>query len=317
MIGDKRQAVVTGAAGFIGSHLTDRLVDDGWSVLAYDNLVNGKAENLEPRHAFNKMDIVDDFVDAAGRNFWETLLENVDVVFHLAALGSVPFSVAHPDRVFKSNCDGTRMILEGAAKHGTRVVFASSASYYGDRPYNPDVGEVPKVEGMESRPKNHYAASKVFGEQWGFAFHSMHGLPFTALRFFNVFGPRQRPDSQYAAVVPRFISRSLAGEPMELHGGGGQTRDLTYVSNVVDACLAGVEHGEKTAGQAYNVCAGGRVSIAELAREIGGDTVDSPERPGDIKHSFGSNDKLRRATGWTPRIGWREGIALTTEAFHG
>lgn len=327
VVSEKRKVVCTGGAGFIGSHLVDRLVDDGWDVRVYDNLVNGREENLQACCKFNTSDIVDDFVDdfnGQKHNAWGDVLKDVDVVFHLAALGSVPFSLANPDKVFKTNCDGTRMILEGAARSGTRVVFASSASYYGEGDGTvSEFGPTPKTEDMSPAPLNHYAASKVFGEQWGRIFHELHGLPFVALRFFNVFGPRQRADSDYAAVVPKFVNRALRGGLLELHGGGVQTRDLTYVDNVVDACIAVAESpAEKVAGESFNVCAGGRVSINDLAVEIGNHACPdgvlkfkaTEARPGDIRDSFGTNDKLQRATGWRPRVDWREGIKRTVEA---
>lgn len=322
--------VCTGSAGFIGSHLTDRLIKDGHEVHVIDDLSNGRRENVDE--------------DRIGSFLWHTVESDAarwlvvdevkpDVVFHLAALGSVPFSVAHPDKTYQANVAGTANMLDAARQVGARFVFASSASYYGDDEMVGEFGPVQKVESLPPKPLNHYGASKVIGELWGNAFHRMHGLEFVALRFFNVFGPRQRADSQYAAVVPKFIQAALYGNPLELHGGGVQTRDLTYVDNVVDACVvAGTAYADKVAGQAFNVCGGDRVSIRDLASEIGlhvvggySSDVDgdigmlrlraTPPRPGDIRDSFGSHVKLTNATGWEPKVDWHEGIRQTVEWF--
>jgi len=310
------KAIVSGGAGFIGSHLVDRLVKDGHEVAVMDNLANGLESNINQK-------VIDD------KLWWGCHVESdhasmrvdefkPDVIFHLAALGSVPFSVEHPDKVFKTNVEGTANMLNAARKAGARFVFASSASYYGDDVVVSEFGPTSKVEVLPPNPLNHYGASKVMGELWGKAFHRMHGLEFVALRFFNVFGPRQRSDSQYAAVVPKFIKAALDRGVIELHGGGVQTRDLTYVSNVVDACVdVALAPAERVAGQSFNVCAGDQVSIVNLVNEVFNqvgrfageiEVVITEPRPGDIKHSFGSYLKLQTATGWQPSVSWRKGI---------
>lgn len=306
--------------------MVDRLLADGWEVFCWDDLSNGDLDNLGGTDC--------QIIDVADRELVRALMvDGCDCVFHLAARGSVPYSIAHPEVTFDSNVLGTHNVLHAAVDAGAkRVVYASSASYYGDGDgMASEFGPSPKFESMPPAPLNHYAASKVFGEHWGRIFHELHGLNFTALRFFNVFGPRQRADSDYAAVVPKFIDRAIRGEPLELHGGGVQTRDLTYVDNVVDALVAVAEAvPEKVAGQAFNVCAGERVSIKDLASEIslyvfGGysDELDGsvaelklravPPRPGDIRDSFGDSTKLNMVTGWVPRVDWRDGVRRTVE----
>ena len=312
------KALVTGGAGFIGSHLVDYLVDAGHEVAIIDNLSNGLESNINP----------------AVKLWWGCSVEShhaklrvedfkPDVIFHLAALGSVPFSVKHPGQVFEANVNGSANMFNAARKVGARVVFASSASYYGDDTTVSEFGPAAKTEDMPPRPLNHYGASKVCGEHWGKAFAQMHGLCFTAMRFFNVFGPRQRDDTPLAAVVPRFVKAVLDGELVELHNGGVQTRDMTYVANVVDALIAvRLAPVERVAGQAFNVCGNNKVSIGELLGRITAEVhPDSPvkgqatpPRKGDIQDSFGSYEKLKAATGWEPKIIWQDGIKLTVEA---
>lgn len=321
------KVIVTGGAGFIGSHLVDGLCKQGVEVVVVDDLSNGKLGNLEDASALPVRKLKVESEEAFGlvREF------KPDTIFHLAALGSVPFSVAHPDRTYKANVDGTANMLDAARQVGARFVFASSASYYGNEGVVGEFGPVPKVESLPPMPLNHYGTSKVFGEMWGQAFYRMHGLEFVTLRFFNVFGPRQRPDSQYAAVVPKFIDQALKGIPLKLHGGGIQTRDMTYVDNVVGACSAVMQApADKVAGQAFNVCGGDRVSILDLAIEIArlctkGDYVQDTHpptfediefelvepRPGDIRDSFGNHTKLTKATNWAPEMDWHEGVKRT------
>jgi UDP-glucose 4-epimerase len=316
--------ICTGAAGFIGSHLADRLISNGHDVAIIDDLSNGLEANINKKIT----------------HWWGCGIEShhaaqrikefkPDVVFHLAALGSVPFSVKHPDWVFTANVAGTANMLKAAVDAGVgRFVFASSASYYGDDPMISEFGPIKKTEGMPPRPLNHYGASKVMGELWGKAFHRMHGLPFVAMRFFNVFGPRQRDDTPLAAVVPKFIKAALTdGGRIEMHNSGVQTRDLTYVDNVVDALISvtGDDVGPQVSGESFNVCTGNQVSIRDLAIKIcrlAGRSASEmmnilqmvDARSGDIRDSMGSYDKLLRATGWTPKVTWQEGIERMIQA---
>lgn len=317
------RAVVTGGAGFIGSHLVDRLVEGGHEVMVIDNYVNGRFENID--HHGDKIQLREVSVEDESAQMWAVDFKP-DVIFHLAALGSVPFSIKHPVSVFNVNVAGTARMLAAAHKVEARFVFASSASYYGNDTTVSEFGPAAKVEEMQPRPLNHYGASKVMGELWGKAYARMHGLCFTALRFFNVFGPRQRDDTDIAAVVPRFVKAAMDGTSIELHNGGVQTRDMTFVDNVVDALMAVAEASrDAVRGESFNVCAGEPVTIADLAGEVmlhvynetheGGAILQpTPERKGDIRDSFGSYAKLSRAVGWMPRVRWQDGVKITVEA---
>lgn len=300
------RVLITGGAGFIGSHLARRLAAVA-EVTVLDDLRSGFEHNLAGvRCRFVRGSILDE--SALG-----PAIAGADTVYHLAALVSVPESVARPALCAELNTEGTRRVLAAARLAGARkVVLASSAAIYGDDP------TVPKVETMPPAPRSPYAATKLAGEGLLEEYHAAHGLGTTSLRFFNVFGPGQDPRSAYAAAVPIFIARALRGEPIVIHGDGGQTRDFIHVADVVGALLfAGATD---TLNGTYNVGSGRGRSIRELAEEIirltgaRSGMMFEPARAGDVRHSVASADRLR-AAGWRPLLSFEGGLAETIAAW--
>jgi UDP-glucose 4-epimerase len=297
---------VTGGAGFIGSNLVERLVAGGHEVSVLDNLSTGNVENLAGVRASVRF-VEGDLRDASDV---ARAVRGCEVVFHQAALAAVARSVENPQEVYDVNVTGTLQVLEGARGLGVRrVVFASSSSVYGDAP------TLPKNEGVAARPLSPYAATKAAGEALLEAWYATYGLETVALRYFNVYGPRQSPRSRYAAVVPRFVSAVLAGEAPTIYGDGEQTRDFTWVGDVVDALeSAAVAPGALGKGP-INLGGGARVSILELARlvaQAAGKPVacrHEPARAGDVKHSLADIRLAREALGWTPRTRLADGLA--------
>lgn len=309
-------SLVTGAAGFIGSNLARRLLAEGHRVIALDNLSTGFRENLaglesgglESGFRFVEGDIRDR--DLIGR-----LCRGADYVFHQAALSSVPRSVADPWASNEHNVSGTLSVLLAARDGGVRrVVYAASSSAYGDTP------TLPKAEAMPSTPLSPYAVAKYVGELYGRVFWQVYGLETVSLRYFNVFGPRQNPESQYAAVIPKFITAFLAGKAPVVYGDGEQTRDFTYIDNVVEANLAAAAApADKVAGEVFNIGAGGRTSLNRLLaelREITGAAVSpvyAGPRPGDVRDSQADIAKAQAAFGYNPAVSLRQGLEKTVE----
>ena len=303
-----KRHLVTGGAGFIGSHLTRELVARGDEVVVLDNLSTGRLETLaDVRDAIR-------FVEGSITDL-DTVLaccEGVDTVFHQAALPSVPRSVRDPLTSDEHNVGGTLRVFWGAHRQGVRrVVYAASSSIYGD------TEELPKHEGMQPRPMSPYAVNKRVGELYGAVFNDLYGLSTVGLRYFNVFGPWQDPNSQYAAVVPKFITAFLEGTPPVIHGDGGQSRDFTYIQNVVEANLAAAGAPATAGGRSYNVALGGRVSVLDLClriRAIVGshiEPVHDAARPGDVRHSQAAVDLAREHLGYTGSVDLDEGLERT------
>jgi UDP-N-acetylglucosamine/UDP-N-acetyl-alpha-D-glucosaminouronate 4-epimerase len=299
------RALVTGGAGFIGSHLVDALVADGARVAVLDNLSTGSAVNL-PATA----DLVDG--DVADPAAVEPLVRGQDVVFHLAARGSVQRSVERPLDTDRTNVSGTLNVLCAAREAGVgRVVLASSSSVYGGP------GDGPTSEDTPPRPRSPYAVSKLTGEHYARVFTELHGLETVSLRYFNVFGPRQRADTAYAAVVPRFVEALSGGRAPEIHGDGRQSRDFTYVADAVAANLRAATAPAACAGRVYNVARGDPHTVLQLltvlaeilAVEISPQHVD--RRPGDIRHSHAAIDAARRDLGYEPEVSFRDGLVAT------
>ena len=301
-----RRILITGGAGFIGSHLARRFADQA-EVTVLDDLRSGYARNLEGvRCRFLQGSILD---EAALRQ----AVTGAEEVYHLAAMISVPESVAKPAECAELNTEGTRRVLAAAVAAGTRkVVLASSAAIYGDNP------TVPKLESMPPEPKSPYAETKLAGERLLEEYRVAHGLGTTSLRFFNVFGPRQDPRSAYAAAVPIFIAKALRDEPIGIHGDGGQTRDFIHVTDIVGA-LAFAGASTDMAGT-YNVGYGRSQSVLALAEEIVRLTGSSsriehlPSRAGDVRHSLASTERLL-AAGWKAQSSVSAGLAETVAYF--
>ena len=305
------RALVTGGAGFIGSHLVDRLLAEGHEVRVLDDFSSGRDVNLD--NAKSKItlfrgSICDEEVVARA-------IEGCDVVFHEAAVPSVPRSVAEPVRTNSVNIDGTLLVLETARRMGVRrVVFAASSSAYGD------TETLPKVESTPATPLSPYALQKYAGEVYCRLYHELYGLETVALRYFNVFGPRQNPESEYAAVIPRFICACLRGEPPRIFGDGEQTRDFTFVSDAVEANVL-ASRAPHAAGAVINVAGGHRTSLNQLFAAIRRQTdakieaIHEEARVGDVRHSLASLDRARELLGYAPVVELDFGLAKTIESF--
>ncbi len=295
---------VTGGAGFIGSHLVDRLVRDGHDVTVLDNLSTGSIDNLAGslQHVELLQEDLRD-ADAVAR-----AVAGAEVVFHQAALAAVARSVENPREVTDVNLGGTLNVLIAARDEGVRrVVFASSSSVYGDTP------TLPKVESMPNAPLSPYAASKSSAESYLSGFQGSYGLETVALRYFNVFGPRQSPQSLYAAVVPLFIDAMQNGRAPTVYGDGEQTRDFTYVADAVEAnCRAAFAPAPD--GRPINIGGGRRISINELVRVVAertgfkGEARYEPARVGDVRHSLADITRARDWMGWAPTTTLAEGV---------
>ena len=304
--------LVTGGAGFIGSSLARSLAGDGHAVRVLDDFSTGRKENLDGVEG--DLEVLEgDVRDPAAV---ARAVAGAEVVHHLAALPSVARSVADPRASHQVNVDGTLNVLLAAVDAGVgRVVYASSSSVYGDTPV------LPKHEAMPVSPRSPYAAAKLAGEAYCRSFARVYPLQTICLRFFNVFGPRQDPASQYAAVVPRFVTRMLAGQPAEVTGDGRQTRDFTFVDNAVRACRLAATAGPEAVGEAMNVGCGDRISVLDLVglvNDLLPDPVEPvfvPARPGDVRDSQAAVDKAARLLGYRPLVPVRDGVAATVHWF--
>lgn len=309
------RVLVTGGAGFIGSHLVRRLLRDGYSVRVLDNLTTGFRRNLDEVAGGIE------FIEGDIRDLevcWEAS-KGVEFVFHVAALPSVPRSMADPMGTHNTNVNGTLNLLEAARRHGVRrFVYSSSSSAYGDTP------ELPKVESMEPLPRSPYAAAKLAGELYTLAYARAGLIEGVALRYFNVFGPRQDPNGPYAAVIPLIYRAVLTDTPVTIFGDGRQTRDFTYVDNVVDANLLGaLGNAQRVSGHVVNIGTGSRISLLDLvalAEDVTGRRVTVrhlPERAGDVRDSQAGLDRARAVLGYDPKVAVREGLARLWEWYAG
>jgi len=303
--------LVTGGAGFIGSHLAERLVERGARVRIVDNLSTGDLANVEPLDGRAEI-IIGDLRDP---DVCARAVRGVDVVFHVAALPSVPRSLADPWESHDANVNGTMRLLAACrTARVRRIVYSSSSSVYGDTPV------LPKTETLEPRPRSPYAASKLAGEQSVLAFARAGLVEGMALRYFNVFGPRQNPDAPYAAVVPLFLRAARQGTTALLYGDGSQTRDFTYVGNVVDAnLLAASRPASGVSGHAVNVGAGRRTSLRDLISRVESVTgrplrveARSP-RAGDVRDSLADLARAHALLGFVPAVDLGAGLRLTWE----
>ncbi|UCG34813.1 MAG: SDR family oxidoreductase [Candidatus Omnitrophota bacterium] len=306
-----KKVLVTGGAGFIGSHIVDRLVAIGARVVVLDNLFTGKIENIE--HNLDKIKFIQK--DLTDDTALEEALEGIEFVSHQAALRSVPKSVEIPLDYQEVNATGTlKLLLKAKDKGVKRVVFASSSSVYGERV------DFPEKEKDLPQPLSPYAATKLFGESWGYIFSQLYAVEMVSLRYFNVFGPRQSLENQYAVVVPKFINCLLNGKNPPIYGDGEQERDFTYIDNVVEANLVALEK-EGVTGEVFNVADGSPKSVNYLLNSlkeitaINIDPVYEDLRPGDVRKTYADISKAKKLLGWQPKVDFYSGLKKTVTWF--
>ena len=307
--------LVTGGAGFIGSNIVEELLRRGERVRVLDNFCTGKPESLDFVREYQSSSF--ELIEGDVRNL-ETCrraCQGVDYVLHQAALCSVPRSVNDPTSTNEVNITGTLNILLAAKESGVkRVVYASSSSVYGNSTI------LPLKETQPPSPISPYAASKLAGEYYCRVFSTIYGLETVSLRYFNVFGPRQDPESEYAAVIPRFILLALQGKPLEVHGDGLQSRDFTYISNVVEANLLAATSAN-TNGEALNIGTGQRYTVLEIAKAISDilgkelSYYHTPPRKGDVRHTQAEISQAQKLLGYRVRVGFEEGLKKTVDYF--
>ncbi len=302
------QALVTGGAGFIGSHLVDALTELGAIVSVYDDFTSGQQANLNPKATLIRASILD-------RSSLASAMAGKSLVFHQAALVSVPASMNDPVRYNEVNVDGTAYVLEAARLAGAkRVMFAASSSAYGDS------DELPKHEKMPPLSKSPYAANKVAGEHILRAYANSFELDAVSLRYFNIFGPRQRADSPYSGVIAKFAAMLLAGKNPPITGDGSATRDFTYVANAVHANLLAARHPSRLNGEVFNVATAQRISITQLAqtmaRLLGREDLAPtylPPRPGDVKDSLADLHRIELTFGYKVIVDFESGLQATLD----
>lgn len=301
------RCLVTGGAGFIGSHVVEALSALGADIVVLDNLIGGDRGNIAAfRHEFVEGSILD-------RNALSRAIQGCGYVFHLAALGSVPHSVENPLEYHDVDATGTLYVLDAArSARVKRVMYSASSSAYGERP------GLPKVESMAPDPRSPYAAAKLAGEAYMTCFSASYGLDTASLRYFNIFGPRQNPNSAYAAVIAAFAKAILSGQPPTIFGDGEQSRDFTFVHNAVHANLLAARHAQPLQGNILNVACGQRVSLNQLApmmcKLLGREDLVpryGPERAGDVKHSLADLSHIKAVLGYDPIVDLSPGLDAT------
>ncbi len=296
--------LVTGGAGFIGSHLVDKLVDLGHRVLVLDNLVNGKKENINPKAEFHQVDICD----------FETMrlyFKDIDFVFHLAALPRVPLSIEDPIGTSKVNIMGTINVFEAAKQSKVmRVISTSSSSVYGNQ------DKLPLKEDMAPSPISPYGLQKLVGEQFAKIYSELYGLPVVSLRPFNVYGPRIDVNSGYSLALGKFLKQKSEGKPLTIYGDGEQTRGYCYVGDLVNAYVAAMQSNKIKGGEVINAGSDKSYTVNFLADLIGGEKTYGPERLGDIRHTQADVSKAKELLGWTPEMDFVEGVQKTIEWFN-
>lgn len=327
--------LVTGGAGFIGSHLVEALMARGEKVRILDNLSTGRKENLEeitgssfsdlealPEGTFISLHEKVEFLlgDVGNLDTCRQACQGMKEVFHLAALGSVQRSVEDPIATHYANASGTLNILKAALEEGVqKVIYASSSSVYGNISADPEE-VIPKLESLPPHPQSPYAATKLIGEEYCRIFSDLYGLETVSLRYFNVFGPRQNPDSIYAAVVPKFITALLSGQPPVIFGDGEQTRDFTYVENVIEANLL-ARQAKLINGKVFNIAVGRRTSVNNLLnflQEISGCPIPpkyAEARKGEVRHSLADIKLAQKELGYEVKVDLRAGLVKTWNWF--
>ncbi|WOX55456.1 MULTISPECIES: SDR family oxidoreductase [unclassified Methanoculleus] len=304
--------VVTGGAGFIGSNLAEQLASDGHEVVIVDDLSTGRRENIKDLIGQSRVTFIEGSV--TDLDLLVDVCRGANGIFHQAAVASVPRSVANPRETNEVNVAGTVNVLWAAKECGvSAVVAASTSAIYGNDPV------FPKRETMAPTPLSPYAVSKLAGEYYGKVFSDLYGIRTVFLRYFNVFGPRQDPDSEYAAVIPKFISRLIDGKPPIIYGDGEQTRDFIAVADVVRANILAMEN---SASGVFNIAGGSRISLNELAGNLSAITgihlqpLYEPPRPGDVRDSLADISRAGEAFGFSPRYTLDEGLRRTVAWFH-
>ncbi len=293
---ERRLVLVTGGAGFIGSHLVDALVDAGLRVRTIDNFATGRRELVN-----SAAEVVDgDIRDASSI---DGAFDGVDTVFHVAAQPRIPLSIAKPVETHMTNVVGTLNVLIAARDHKVRrVVYSGSSSVYGDQ------AKIPLVETMAPNPLNPYALQKYVGEQYARMFHRLFGMQTLTLRYFGVYGPRMVLEGSYVLAIAAFLKARREGRPLEIYGDGEQTRDFTHVRDVVSANMLAMDC-EIADGRAINIGRGDNVSLNRIAAMIGGPTIHHEGRPGDMRDTLADRREAERVLGWRPQVSIEEGIA--------
>ncbi len=293
-----RKSIVTGGAGFIGSHLVDKLLGNGHQVTVIDNLSTGRLLNLD--HVNDKIKFIEADISEPGN--WVSEFKEADYVYHMAALADIVPSIQNPEGYYKSNVNGTFNVLQAArlSDELKKLVYAASSSCYGI----PD--EYPTKETAEIRPQYPYALTKRMGEELVLHWGQVYKLPVISTRFFNVYGPRSRTSGTYGAVFGVFLAQKLANQPYTVVGDGTQTRDFTFVSDVADAIYS-ASHSDVT-GKIFNVGSGKTISVNRIVELLGGDKVHIPKRPGEPDCTFADIEKIKSLIGWSPKVSIEDGI---------
>ena len=293
------RVLVTGGAGFIGSHLVDKLLEQGYDVTVLDNFGTGRPQNLA--HVADKIELIECDISKSGK--WQNFFKSIDWVFHLAALADIVPSLEKPDDYYHSNVNATFNVLEACKKHNVKkFVYSASSSCYGI----PD--EYPTKETAEIRPQYPYALTKYLGEQLIMHWCQVYQLPAVSLRFFNVYGPRSRTSGTYGAVFGVFLAQKLAGKPFTIVGDGTQTRDFTFVSDVVEAIMRAAE--SDISGEIINIGSGNTYSVNRLVELLGGDVVHIPKRPGEPDCTWADITKAKKLLNWRPKVSLEEGVGI-------
>ena len=299
------RALVTGGAGFIGSHLVEQLLSRSYEVVVIDNLSTGRLENFD----FDQSGLEFIEADISKPGKWQKRFGDVSMVFHLAALADIVPSITDPRDYFEANVNGTFNVVEASVAGQVKgFVYSASSSSYGF-PI-----EMPTPETALPSPQYPYALTKHLGEEIVLHWAKVYGLPATCLRFFNVYGPRSRTSGTYGAVFGVFLAQKLAGKPFTVVGSGDQTRDFTYVTDVIEALLVAGQSGG--VGKVYNVGSGQTVSVNRIAELLGGSKVHIPKRPGEPDVTFADISLIRQELGWSPRISIEQGVSMLLEKIH-
>ena len=298
----KNHTLITGGAGFIGSHLVDAILREGDEVIVIDNFSTGRIENLN--HVIDKIELVECDISQPGD--WQDYFNRVDKVFHLAALADIVPSIEKPNDYYRSNVNGTFNILEACRKHNVKkIIYSASSSCYGI----PD--EYPTNETAEIRPQYPYALTKYLGEELVMHWCQVFKLSAVSLRFFNVYGPRSRTSGTYGAVFGVFLAQKLANKPFTIVGDGAQTRDFTFVSDVVNAICIAAE--SDISGEIINIGSDNTCSVNRLVELLGGDVVYIPKRPGEPDCTWGDISKAKKLLNWQPEVSFEKGVSILLE----